>query len=472
MSQKPQNRVSETSNSTSRKARLEMLKQEAFMLRTQIDFSSSDPTTMMINSDIYRLQDQSDTFSRKIITEKKIIEELRQQHEALTSEIDSKRKQSVEIAAKNKSNSDSFNRKVKSIENKIDKGLQKLNGILAINKGLIEKINKIRKERMIYSNMCKQLESELAKKQEEMKLIVEASNQAIKEREETKKKLGELKQEAEKENEEFESEWRTLEKHIIRDTTSKDFLKEPIQAFEEEEKVNIIECEVEVRATQGKVLIDEQNEKLKQYEEELKMLTEKTNLKSLDEIVKVYLDSEMQNFSLFNHVNELSGEMEQLDLQIAEIRDKIDKHKVPDTENDIERKNMIKEYQLKLEKLALKDEEFSKASERVKKTLNSLVDGVRVLCDRLNIEFEEIDEKNLINLFAEVEKKLDERINDKKLKNIKANTENIKKIDIDTPMIMDRDDEEDVGFEMTTDEIRYKSLRKLNEENEKRFRRK
>ena len=200
------NRLSETSSSSSRKAKLEALKQEANMIKTQIDINSVDPSTLLIQSDIYRLQDQSDTYTRKIKIEKKEIEDLKAQLSDLLKEIEEKRRQNVLVSAKNKANSDAYSRKIKSLENKIDKGLQKLNEILANNKSLIEKIDKIRKERMIYTNMCKQLETELKKKQDEKKQIEDASNQAIKEREETKKKLNELKLEAEKENEEFESE--------------------------------------------------------------------------------------------------------------------------------------------------------------------------------------------------------------------------------------------------------------------------
>lgn len=465
-------RNSETSGSKSRKARLEALKQEATLIKTQISTSKIDANTLMLNSDIYRLQDQSDTYTKKIQKEKGVISELKGQVDALNREIDLKRHQNLESSVKNKANNDLYSRKIKSLENKVDKGLQKLNEILATNKSLIDKIDKIRKERIIYTNMHKQLEVELTKKREEMKQIIEASNQAIKEREETKKKLNELKLEAEKENEEFESEWRSLEKMIIRDTSSKDFITENVQNIEESERTLFLEADLEIRAHQDKMLIGVQNEKLKKYEEELKNLTEKTSLSNLDEIVKVYLNSEMQNFSLFNHVNELSGEMEQLDMQIAEIRLKISKHKVPDTLSDLERKSAIRDYQLKLEKLALKKEEFYKLNERTEKTMNSLIDGVKRLCSSLAIGHEEISEKNLISLFAEVEKKIDQKTVEKNSKKLKANCENLKKIEIDTPLVIDKEDEEEVPVPMTTDEIRYKSLRKLNEENDKRYRRK
>ena len=86
---------------------------------------------------------------------------------------------------------------------------------------------------------------------------------------------------------------------------------------------------LETRQNHRKVLIDAQNDKQKKYNEEIKSLMKGHWLKSIDDIINAYVDPEMQNFSIFYHSMELSGEMEQLDLQIAEIRPKIKKHRTP-----------------------------------------------------------------------------------------------------------------------------------------------
>ena len=57
--------------------------------------------------------------------------------------------------------------------------------------------------------------------------------------------------------------------------------------------------------------------------------------------------------------------------------------------------------------------------------------------------------------------------------NVKANSESLRKIELEVPGVADKDhleDEENI-LPLTSDEIRFKSLRRLNEENEKRFRR-
>jgi cob(I)alamin adenosyltransferase len=471
MSLKPQHRNSETSLTSSRKARLEFLKSESKLLQSQTDISAVDPSALLIQSEIYKLQDQSDTYSRKIQFEKSQVDILKSETERLNQDLEDLRKQALVSQSKLKANSDINNRKIKNLENKVDKSLQKLNETLAYNRNLREKINKIRKEKIIYSNMCKQLQEELDKKLEEMKNISELSSQAIKDRKESKKKLNELKLEAELMNDEFQSDWRNLESMIVKDIAAKDPLNEVPLDLESKEDFQF--SEMETRATNGKELIESQNQKLKEYDDELAELIKNHGLKSLEEIVNVFVDSEMQNLSIFNHVMELSGEMEQLDLQIAEIRSKIEKHRVPDTEIDLERKDLIRNYQLRMEKLNLKEEDLNPETSRIRKTLTSLVEGIKILCEKIGLHYEEISEKNLLLVLSDVEKKLDEKVQEKKLKSIKANAnENLKKLEIDAPLVVDKDEEDDIGLPMTMDEIRFKSLKKLNEENEKRYRRK
>mmetsp|Transcript_1597 Transcript_1597/g.1102 ORF Transcript_1597/g.1102 Transcript_1597/m.1102 type:complete len:82 (+) Transcript_1597:199-444(+) len=63
-------------------------------------------------------------------------------------------------------------KKIKSLENRLDKALQKYNEAVAHNKQLREQIDTLRRERVVYDNIYKKLETELADKKREMKDIV------------------------------------------------------------------------------------------------------------------------------------------------------------------------------------------------------------------------------------------------------------------------------------------------------------
>ena len=101
-------------------------------------------------------------------------------------------------------------RKIKSLENRLDKQLQKFNQAVAQNKNLREQIDALRRERVVFDNIYKKLETELKKKKDDMMKIIERAEKAYMQREQAKKEMNDLKKEAEKEQEEFEKEWNKL----------------------------------------------------------------------------------------------------------------------------------------------------------------------------------------------------------------------------------------------------------------------
>ncbi|CAG9329879.1 unnamed protein product [Blepharisma stoltei] len=474
----------DSSKSESYRTRLESLRQEAQQLKSQVYLDSQEQKNLNFHSDIARLQDQADSYVRKIERERFKVAQLQDEIAAMNENIKNQRKTLSKSQISQKEANEQMNRKIKALENNIDKGLQKYNEILAQNKSIIDKIDALRRERVIYIQMSKALEEELEKRKEEMKDIVDKGAQAIKDREEIRKKIAEIKQEAEKEQEEFENEWRTLEKLIEKDKKSKEFITENERNLIglEEENTADLEVQIEMQTKKEKDMIQQQREKMQKYEEELQNLRESTGISSLEDVVKVYLDAEMQNLSLFNHVTELSAEMEQLDLQIAEIKGNVEKCKTHDTKADQDRRTTIKELELKVEKITLREEEFEKGYERTMKTMNSLVEGVRVLCNKLGMteqeieqrdEVEGLNERNMIHYFSAAEAKINQLILDReKSGNAKANSESLKKIEVEAPAVLELIEEDEFAQPMTTDEIRYKSLKRLNDEGDKRLRRK
>lgn len=55
-------------------------------------------------------------------------------------------------------------------------------------------------------------------------------------------------------------------------------------------------------------------EKLHYYEEAFQKVQEATGINDIDELVTKLLEAEEKNFSLFNYVNELNNEIEQVSL--------------------------------------------------------------------------------------------------------------------------------------------------------------
>ena len=64
--------------------------------------------------------------------------------------------------------------------------------------------------------------------------------------------------------------------------------------------------------------------------------------------VTTFINAEDQNFALFNYVNELNGECEKLEEQIADIRSEIEKYKGQGLNTDNQRKKILKDLEERL----------------------------------------------------------------------------------------------------------------------------
>lgn len=187
------------------KQTIESLKTETRKLREQLCLDTLQQSHLGVESELARLQEQGDAFAYKIELEKQKITDLELQITIMTEKLRAQR-ESVGGSQGAKELNEGVARKIKGLENKLDKSLQKYNESIAHNKQLREQIDKLRRERVVYDNIYKKLEEELQSKKEEMKLVIKKSTKAQKKRDEIKTNFQKLKEEAEKEQEEFDNE--------------------------------------------------------------------------------------------------------------------------------------------------------------------------------------------------------------------------------------------------------------------------
>lgn len=187
------------------KDRLKSLRYETSKLKDQIRLNPEQQLNLTYSSEIANLQHQNDAFLIKIKQEKASIEGLDGEIRELNREIHEKRLKVNNDSEKTRRQANEIQKEIKTLENKIDKDLQIYNQSVARNTKLREKVNELRREKILYSNMYSQLSEEIARKQEEMKNIEDKGYQALKEREEINKKIKGLKKESEKDQEVFKA---------------------------------------------------------------------------------------------------------------------------------------------------------------------------------------------------------------------------------------------------------------------------
>ena len=320
---------------------------------------------------IAKLQDTGDMYTRKIELEKRRIDELDKQMQLMHKKIWEQRQKMGGINA-SRENNQAIAKQIAILENRLDKALKKYNEALAHNKKLRENIDNLRRERLVFDQIYKKLEKELAEKKKEMARIIEISNKAYEARDAAQQEMAALKHQADKEQVEFEKEWKELGKMIEQDRKMKDFMKKereklslqaraappasalltapspspfrtvkpyahpPPPSAQEHRGEMSIEDEQKLKKkvlkgnwgiAKDKASIHASMEKVQSYEEAFAKIQAATGISDIDELVTTFINAEDQNFALFNYVNELNAECEKLEEQIADIKAEIEKYK-------------------------------------------------------------------------------------------------------------------------------------------------
>ena len=368
---------------------------------------------------IAKLQDTGDMYTRKIELEKRRIDELDKQMQLMHKKIWEQRQKMGGINA-SRENNQAIAKQIRILENRLDKALKKYNEALAHNKKLRENIDNLRRERLVFDQIYKKLEKELAEKKKEMARIIEISNKAYEARDAAQQEMAALKHQADKEQVEFEKEWKELGKMIEQDRKMKDFMKKereklslqaraappaaalptapslslphthspspPPPSAQEHRGEMSIEDEQKLKKkvlkgnwgiAKDKASIHASMEKVQSYEEAFAKIQAATGISDIDELVTTFINAEDQNFALFNYVNELNAECEKLEEQIADIKAEIEKYKGQGLNTDNQRKKILKDLEERLAKTEAKADQYDKKYEAAMRTVNALKVGVQ-----------------------------------------------------------------------------------------------
>jgi coiled-coil domain-containing protein 63/114 len=169
--------------------------------------------TKQIKSQIALLSDFEEKYSSKILQEQKLLNEKIEEVENKIKE----QREKLKNAPNERQTSDKVSKQIKSLENQLDKNFKEYNQAVAHNCQLRDKIDALRRERIVFDKIYKKLEKELESKKKEMQHIITEAEEAYNAREQAKVNMETLKKEAEKEQFEFQLEWAKLEKIIEKD---------------------------------------------------------------------------------------------------------------------------------------------------------------------------------------------------------------------------------------------------------------
>ena len=398
------------------RAQIEKLKKDHERVKEELALETRQAklsNNMTATHSIAKLQDQGDIYQRKIELEKRRIHDLTHTLRKTEEAILIQRKASGGINAARDSNL-STSKQIRILENRLDKALVKFNEALAHNKNLRETIDNLRRERVVFDGIYRKLERELGDKKVKMSEIIDVSHASYEARDAAQSEMFVLQANAEEQQRHFEKEWNELDELIHKDKLMKQMImhKEqersnnllktvaapaslpsstlssaPTSAGGNSHGSTIVEEELRLRKKvqkthahidKDKLNITLNQSKVTSYEQSFALIQKATGIEDIEELVNVFLKAEDENFSLFNFVNSLNSNIEQVEDDIVRLKRQLVIMQGGEAGDDGEqvRKGMLGELRGELEGVEAQREKFEREAKQAESTIIGLSEKV------------------------------------------------------------------------------------------------
>jgi chromosome segregation ATPase len=449
-------------------------------------------------SDITRLQDQAAMYVKKIESEREKIASIDKEIADYQARILEQKTRMGGVNAA-QTNNQLMKKQISVLQSRVDQTLLKYNETLANNKVLRGRIEEYRKERIVFDGIYKKLERELHEKKKEMAAVIEDSKNAYKAREKSQSEMLALQQHADKERVEFESEFKELGEHIKKQQLMLEQLRlKQFDRTQDEPNTLAIEDTNDDGDMAGNMTGWALNnkdkaaplsqEKIYKYESALLKIQESTGIEDVNEIVTRFLESEEQNFSLFNYVNDINTEIERLEHSIAEMRNQIEKYRGQGMSTDTQRKKALRDLEDRLSRTERKADEYDTRFQRAVRTISQLKTGIHSIYTRIGAASTSVEEmlgnqgvteSNMMQYLGIIEQRTSEilqayaasqqaQANEHTLQLPTVHTDGATKFNVAPPSyddmsnLADGDDSEEDERPLTRQELDKRTLRDLN----------
>jgi chromosome segregation ATPase len=133
-----------------------------------------------------------DCYAKQIEKQKKVLDGLNMRIEEIQATIDLHRKVKAQLPKSNADNT-SLPQKIRALEYRLSTQLQKFNQAVAENKSMRERIDALRKERVVFDVIYRQLELDIKQRREELIAMMQKTEKAEKSRDETRGEVDKMR---------------------------------------------------------------------------------------------------------------------------------------------------------------------------------------------------------------------------------------------------------------------------------------
>ena len=333
-----------------------------------------------------------------------------------------------------------YEKHIKILENRLDKANQKFNDAIEYDKNLRNEIDKLRKERFFFENIYKKLEKELENLRKDISKNLEEAYDNYEQRDVNQEEFENLKAQMIKKETEYTNILSGIANEMnIRNTRKKAQEKKELKSFkiEEDNSLSNKKYSRNLKNEQYQQQQDNLNDRLQNLQFKFEKMKEFTNQKDIFALCNNFKNNVQENFDLFLSITMISNDAKKLEAEIKEIEEEINIYKkYKNSQQEIERNNLISELKTKTERLKQKKDEYEndtkKYLDQFKHIKNHIQNLFTVLkCEEEMTDVEKINftqginENNIMEVLAQIEKKL--KFNEKILEHcLWADEENAK----------------------------------------------
>ena len=386
------------------------------------ELMSRDVTMQRNKSDVQKIINEDEEIKKCNIG----IEEEGRKHEDLDEKIKTLRQmilsEKQKLGGINATHEDYMHvqKQIRILENRLDKANQKFNDAMSHNNKLKAQIDSLRRERGIFENIYKRLEGELRKRREDMAKKIEEANTAYEKRDKIQDMINVIMQDEKKERDDDDKMMEGLKAELKKKTqlslaqAKKDEDKDLQEQIHEEDSPHARSEE----AWGGSMKMTSQDtaKEYAAYRQAFAQIEAATKITKIEELVDKFEKAEQENFELFNFVNQLCAEIENLEAQIKEMQIQIQQYEGLE-QNQEKTSEKIRRDEEELFKVGAKIENYETKYQKSLKMLNSVKPIIENLFNNLECYKNEIPElmgshgvtdSNIMTYIGAIEKRREE----------------------------------------------------------------
>ena len=216
-----------------------------------------------------------------------------------------------------------------------------------------------------------------------MAFVIEQSNQAYEQRDRAQLEMAALEQANRKEEDAYHEqltelidELENVNEQLLSSTRQQTAMIDPDEEERKEVEREEAERAIEI-ANAEKECAHQRKERMENFQDAFHQISVATGISDVDELVKVFIKNEEQNFSLFSYLNEQAGEIERLEDDIQSLQEEKAQYEEANA-NNIEQNDEILKIENRIKTTEEQTTMYETKVDAHNKTLDRVKDEIKV----------------------------------------------------------------------------------------------